>query len=334
MFEDVLSLPSQLEDALWRVQSAGLEPCDTPGGLVVAGMGGSAIGGMLARAALGDAASRPILAAGGYGLPPWTTPDTTVLCSSYSGDTEETLACYESAGALGAHRIVVSSGGQLAELARADGVGVIPIPGGFQPRAALAYLFVSALEVAALCGAAPRLTTEIDVAGSHLAALAREWGPDGEGENIAKQLADSIHGTVPVIIGAGVTAAIAYRWKTQINENAKSPAFWGELPELDHNEIAGWQGAPAIAPMSAIFLDDCDTHPRLKARIELTRDAIEPAARATAVVSTRGETAVERVCSLVLLGDLVSCYLAILAGVDPTPVDALTELKRALAERE
>jgi glucose/mannose-6-phosphate isomerase len=137
-----------------------------------------------------------------------------------------------------------------------------------------------------------------------------------------------------VIIGAGVTAAVAYRWKTQINENAKAPAFWGELPELDHNEIAGWQGAPAVAPMSAIFLDDCDTHPRLKARIELTRAAIEPAARATHVVTTRGETAVERVCSLVLLGDLVSCYLAILAGVDPTPVDALTELKRALAERE
>ena len=334
MFEDVLGLPSQLEDALWRVQSAGLEPYDTRGGLVVAGMGGSAIGAMLARAALGDTASRPILAAGGYGLPPWTTPDTTVLCSSYSGDTEETLACYESAGALGAHRIVVTSGGQLAELARADGVGVIPVPGGFQPRAALAYLFVSALEVAALCGAGPRLTTEIDVAGSHLAALAREWGPDGEGENLAKQLAHSLQGTVPVIIGAGVTAAVAYRWKTQINENAKAPAFWGELPELDHNEIAGWQGAPAVAPMSAIFLDDCDTHPRLKARIELTRAAIEPAARATHVVTTRGETAVERVCSLVLLGDLVSCYLAILAGVDPPPVDALTELKRALAERE
>ena len=123
LLDDILGLPAQLADALWRVESAGLEAHDSPGGLVVAGMGGSAIGGDLARAALGDQASRPILAARGYGLPPWTTPDTTILCASYSGDTEETLACYESAGALGAHRVVVTTGGRLAELARADGVG-------------------------------------------------------------------------------------------------------------------------------------------------------------------------------------------------------------------
>jgi glucose/mannose-6-phosphate isomerase len=332
MIDDVLGLPGQLEDALWRVESAGLPPCDSPGGLVVAGMGGSAIGGRLARAALGDQASRPILPAGGYGLPPWTTPDTTVLCSSYSGETEETLACYDSAGALGANRVVVTSGGSLAELARADGVPVIPVPGGFQPRAALAYLFVSALEVAALCGAGPRLAAEIDVAAAHLREHADEWGPDGDPEGLAKQLARNLHGTVPVIAGAGLTAALAYRWKTQINENAKSPAFWGELPEIDHNEIAGWSGAAGLAPLSAVFLDDCDIHPRLKARIDLTQRLIEPSARFTASVSSRGQTAVERVCSLVLLGDLVSCYMAVLAGVDPTPVDVLTELKQALAE--
>ena len=119
MLADILAMPAQLGDAVWRVESAAIEPVDTPGGLIVAGMGGSAIGGALARAALGDQASRPILAARGYGLPPWTTPDTTVLCSSYSGNTEETLACFESAGALGARRIVVTTGGVLAEQARA-----------------------------------------------------------------------------------------------------------------------------------------------------------------------------------------------------------------------
>jgi len=186
--------------------------------------------------------------------------------------------------------------------------------------------------VAALCGAGPRLASEIDVASSHLRALADEWGPDGEEQSLAKHLAQSLHGTVPVITGAGLTAALAYRWKTQINENAKSPAFWGELPELDHNEIAGWGGAPGLAPLSAIFLDDSDIHPRLKARIELTRRVIAPSARFTESVASRGQTTVERVCSLVLLGDLVSCYMAILAGVDPTPVDVLTELKQALAE--
>src|SRR3954466_4046648 len=131
---DVLAIPEHLRDALWKVESAGLEPWDSPAGLIVAGMGGSAIGGALARAAMGDHASRPIFAAQAYGLPPWTTPDTTVLCASYSGDTEEALACYEAAGALGATRVVVPSGGELARLARADGVPVIPVAGRVPPR--------------------------------------------------------------------------------------------------------------------------------------------------------------------------------------------------------
>ena len=175
---DVLALPEHLRDAVWRVESAIMQDWDTPAGLVVAGMGGSAIGGALARAALGDHASRPIFVTRAYGLPTWTTPETMVLCASYSGETEETLACYESAGALGAKRTVVTTGGRLAEMARADGVPVIPLPGGFQPRAAVAYMTVAALEVAALCGAGPRLTSEIDVAASHTEQLVAEWGPD------------------------------------------------------------------------------------------------------------------------------------------------------------
>jgi glucose/mannose-6-phosphate isomerase len=117
--EDILAMPDQLRDALWRVESANLEPFDAPGGLIVAGMGGSAIGGSLARAALGDRASRSIVLARGYALPAWTTPDTAVLCASYSGNTEETLAVYEAAGALGARRIVATTGGKLADAARA-----------------------------------------------------------------------------------------------------------------------------------------------------------------------------------------------------------------------
>jgi glucose/mannose-6-phosphate isomerase len=329
---DILDLPNQLEDALWRVESARLAPHDSAGGLVVAGMGGSAIGGALARAALGDQASRPILVAGTYGLPPWTTPHTTVLCASYSGNTEETLACYEAAGALGARRVVATTGGKLAEMARADGVEVIPLPGGFQPRAAVAYMLVSALEVAALCGAAPRLAAEIDVAAAHTRRLVAEWGPDGAEDSLAKTLARGLHRTVPVIAGAGLTAAVAYRWKTQINENAEVPAFAHELPELDHNEIVGWSGAAGLGRFAGVFLDDCDSHPRIKARIGLTEELIAPHAAATFRVQTRGATALERVISLVLLGDLVSLYMAVLRGVDPTPVAVIEELKAKLAQ--
>jgi glucose/mannose-6-phosphate isomerase len=330
---DVLALPEHLRDALWRVESAIMQDWDTSAGLVVAGMGGSAIGGALARAALSDQASRPIFVTRAYGLPTWTTPDTMVLCASYSGDTEETLACYESAGALGAKRTVVTTGGRLAEMARADGVPVIPLPGGFQPRAAVAYEIVASLEVAALCGAGPRLTSEIDVAASHTEQLVAEWGPDAAEDSLAKEIARGLHGTTPVIAGAGLTSPIAYRWKTQINENAKQPCFWNELPELDHNEIVGWEGARELGRFSAVFLDDSDAHPRLKERMALTERLIADNAAASFRLETRGQTAIERVISLLLLGDLVSIYLATLRGVDPGPVKVLDELKAALAKR-
>ncbi|MGA2319261.1 MAG: bifunctional phosphoglucose/phosphomannose isomerase [Solirubrobacteraceae bacterium] len=330
---DVLALPEHLRDALWRVESAIMQGWDTSAGLVVAGMGGSAIGGALARAALGDHLSRPIFVTRAYGLPTWTTPDTMVLCASYSGDTEETLACYESAGALGAQRTVVTTGGRLAEMARADGVPVIPLPGGFQPRAAVAYMIVAALEIAALCGAGPRLTSEIDVAASHTEQLVAEWGPDAPEDSLAKEIARGLLGTTPVIAGAGLTTPIAYRWKTQINENAKQPAFANELPELDHNEIVGWEGARDVGRFSAVFLDDSDTHPRVKERMDLTERLIAGNALASFRLQTRGQTTIERVISLVLLGDLVSIYIAALRGVDPAPVKMLDELKAALNPR-
>jgi len=331
LLDDVLALPEQLRDALWRVEAARLEPHDATGGLVIAGMGGSAIGGALARAALGDRASRPIVLTRDYGLPPWTTPDVTVLCASYSGNTEETLAAYEAAGALGARRIVSTTGGKLAASARADGVPIVPLPGGFQPRAAVAYSLVVALEVAGVCGAGPRLHLEIDVAAAHAEQLVAEWGPDAAQDCLAKELAQGLHGTIPLIAGSGLTGPIAYRWKTQINENAKLPCFANDLPELDHNEIVGWDGAPGLGRFSAVFLDDSDLHPRIRQRIELTRGLIAAKAAATYRVDSRGEHRTERLVSLVLLGDLVSVYMAVLRGIDPTPVEVLERLKGELA---
>ncbi|MGB2711301.1 MAG: bifunctional phosphoglucose/phosphomannose isomerase [Conexibacter sp.] len=328
--DDVLGLPEHLRDALWRVESAKIEPADAPGGLIVAGMGGSAIGGVLARAVLGDRASRPIVVMRDYGVPAWTTPDATVLCASYSGNTEETLAAFEAAGALGARRIVATTGGKLAAAAREEGVPVIPLPGMFQPRVAVGYMLVIALEVAALCGAAESLHSEIDVAAAHSEALVAEWGPDGAEDGLAKQLARGLHGTIPQIAGAGLTTPVAYRWKTQLNENAKLPAFSNELPELDHNEIVGWTRAAALGRFSTVFLDDSDLHPRVRQRIELTRGLISATGAPTFRVESRGETATERLVSLVLLGDLVSLYLAVLGGIDPSPVETIERLKTAL----
>src|SRR5439155_15196995 len=146
--DDVLAIPDHLRDALWRVESAKIEPFDAPGGLVVCGMGGSAIGGDLAAVAFGNRLTRPLTTERGYELPSCMLPDRAVLCSSYSGDTEETIACYEAAEALGAKRIVATTGGGLAAAARRDGVPVIGLPSGLQPRGAVGYLFTAAAEVA------------------------------------------------------------------------------------------------------------------------------------------------------------------------------------------
>jgi glucose/mannose-6-phosphate isomerase len=255
-----------------------------------------------------------------------------VLCASYSGGTEETLSCYEAAGALGARRVVVTAGGRLAEAARADGVPVVGIPAGLQPRAAVAYMLVSTLEVAAFAGAGPRLRDEVDAAATALGALVEEWGPGTDDGNLAKEVAERMNGACPCIYGAGLTAAVAYRWKTQLNENAKLPAFAAVLPEADHNEIVGWEGAADTGRFVAVFLADEDQHPRTRRRIELTSELISSSGGAVVTVSSRGTAALERLLSVVLLGDLTSVYLAVLRELDPKPVAVIDRLKAALAD--
>src|SRR5215216_2699048 len=210
-FGETLGLSEHLRDALWRVDSANLAPVDAYGGLIVAGMGGSSVGGRLAAGALGPRLRRPLALAMGYDIPSWIGAETLVLCSSYSGTTEETLATYDAAKAAGAPRLVATTGGALAERAREDGVPVIPLPGGFQPRAAVGYSLVTALEAAALCGAAPSVRDDIESAAALAGELAAEWGPDGDEDGEAKRLARALHGTIPVICGAGLTASVAYR---------------------------------------------------------------------------------------------------------------------------
>jgi glucose/mannose-6-phosphate isomerase len=324
MLDDVLAQPDQLSDALWRAQSAGISNQDRPGGLIVCGMGGSAIGGDLAAAALGDRATRPITTVRGYALESWTGPDSLVLCASYSGNTEETLACFEAAGAAGAGRVALTTGGKLAELARAEGVPVIGVPAGMQPRAAVVFMIVGVLECAASCGAAPGLHSEIDTAAELLRTISSED---------AEPLATALQGTIPIVHGSGPTAAVARRWKTQLNENAKLPAFFSELPEANHNEICFWDRSSSNGRFSAVFLEDPDQHPRIQRRIDLTAAEVERAGARAVRVPARGETRLERVLSLVMLGDLLSVRLAELDGADPGDIAALVRLKDALADK-
>jgi glucose/mannose-6-phosphate isomerase len=321
MLDAVRAIPDHLRDALWRIESARLKPMEAPAAFVC-GMGGSAIGGDLAAAAISDRLTRPLVTVRGYELPSWAPAGSAVLCSSYTGDTEETLACYSGAEALGAQRLVATTGGQLAEWARRDGVPVIGLPAGLQPRAAVAYMFCAAAEFAALAGAGPRLHVEVDAGAAALEAGREEAG------RMAEEVAGAIGPATPVIYGSDLTAPVAYRWKTQINENAKLAAFATVLPEGDHNQIEGWAGTDGA--FSAVLLEDRDQHPRVRRRFELTAELIEPHARGVARVETRGGTPTERLLHAVMLGDLLSLELAKSGGVDPLPVEAIERFKSQL----
>jgi glucose/mannose-6-phosphate isomerase len=321
MLEAVKAMPEHLRDALWRIESARASTIEAPA-VFVCGMGGSAIGGDLAVAGLADRLTKPMMVARGYELPAWAPAGSAVLCSSYSGETEETLACYAAAEALGAQRLVATTGGELADAARADGVPVIGLPAGLQPRAAVGYMFCVAAELAALALAGPRINTEIDATASHLGEAFDAT------ETRARDLAGEIGDAVPVIWGSDLTASVAYRWKTQVNENAKSPAYSAVLPEADHNELEGWSGAEGR--FAAILLEDRDQHPRERRRFELTAKAIEPHAAAVIRLETAGETRTDRLLHTVMLGDLVSIELANASGVDPIPVEGIESFKREL----
>ena len=321
MLDAVRAMPDHLRDALWRIESAKAKPIEAPAAFVC-GMGGSAIGGDLAAAALSDRLTKPFEVARGYELPAWAPAGSAVLCSSYSGDTEETLACYAAAEALGAQRLVATTGGELAELARRDGVPVIGLPAGLQPRAAVGYMFCVSAELAALSLAGPRIHTEIDAAASHLGDAFEA------GSSRAAELAAGIGDAIPVIYGSDLTVPVAYRWKTQVNENAKLPAFAAVLPEADHNELQGWPGADRR--LAAIFLEDADQHPRTRRRFELTAKAIEPHAASVMRLETEGDTRTERLLHAVMLGDLLSLELARARGVDPVPVEDIERFKQEL----
>jgi glucose/mannose-6-phosphate isomerase len=324
VIDEVLGIPDQLRDALWRVESARLGKADAAG-VALCGMGGSAVGGELAAAAFGRRLGRPFVTVRGYELPSWLDERWRVVCSSYSGSTEETLACFAAAGELGAERIVVSTGGALTDGAREAGEPVVGLPGIFQPRDAVAYMFAVVAELAALAGAGPRLAAEIEAAADFLA------GERDALQHQAAEIAGLLEGRLPVVHGADLTAPVAARWRTQVNEDAKAFAVSSELPEADHNEICAWNEVTVGATgAAAVFLEDRDQHERLARRFELTAaQAVEAGAPAVRI-ETAGESRSARMMWAVMLGDLVALELAARRGADPAEISAIERLKEGM----
>jgi glucose/mannose-6-phosphate isomerase len=300
--------------------------------VVVCGMGGSGTVGDVVRASFADRLPVPVISSKGYGLPAFCGRDTLLLAVSYSGETEETLAAYAQGVAASCAVIALSSGGRLASLAAADGVAHVPVPGHVPvPRAALGYLAGEAAGVLEALELAPYAGEEVSRAARQVEALGAELAPDRPvGENRAKALASWLHGRTPVVWGSeGPAEAAALRWKTQFNENAKLPAFHSVLPELDHNEIEGWTRGSG-SPFGLVILRHPAEHPRIAQRVQGTLEVIGGSGLECREAHGEGSSPMEIAFSLIMLGDFVSTYLAILRGEDPMPVRVLTQLKDRL----
>jgi glucose/mannose-6-phosphate isomerase len=341
MFDAVAGLPGQLRDGYENARAAlagaffgtfpSIPPAE-PTGLVVCGMGGSAIGADLVLAAVPSLAV-PAVVVRGYRLPAWVGPETLVVIASYSGQTEEALACAEEALSRGCAPVCVTSGGSLGALAEREGLPLVTFPGGGQPRAAVGVLSMAVLATLEAAGLCHDHSGDVKAAAAQLEADNALLGPQSaEGKNPAKELARRLEKRLAVVYGAAATAPVARRWKGQVNENAKAPSFFNELPELDHNELMGWTSLRHVTQATvAVFLHDPEEDARLTRRAELTAREFEALGVSTELVAARGPSRLARLFSLVQLGDYVSCYLAVLYGVDPTPVDAIQAFKAGLA---
>jgi glucose/mannose-6-phosphate isomerase len=334
--------PQGMADLVARFPAMGAEAWEAalrlqppPGPLsavVVLGMGGSGVGGDLLAALLRPVFPLPVAVIKDSRVPGFVGPHTLVFACSYSGNTEETVNAYAAAKQVDAPAVVITAGGLLRELAAARGDPVVQVPPGIPPRAALPYLFLPM--VGALRHLLPRTDLLGEWAEAHavLEDLGGQLGRDVPADrNPAKQLADRLVGRLPAVYAAtSDLAPVAYRWKSQLNENGKVLALWHSFSELNHNETVGWEDRTLAQRVAVILLREPEEEPDLARRIAATREVSFRAAASVSEVTARGKGRLARLLSLVLFGDFVSVYVALLRGVDPTPVPPIDEIKRRL----
>jgi glucose/mannose-6-phosphate isomerase len=328
-------IPGQVEQALARLAGRPWPaPPRPPARLAVGGMGGSAIAADLVRGLYEDALPCPLEVVRGYRWPGWVGPDALTLLSSYSGETEETLALYDEAGARGAMRVALSTGGTLGGRCARDGVFVEPLPPGSPPRAALFASWVALTGLLHAIGWVGDPAPGWRETAARLAAGATELGPARpEERNPAKRLARELDGRlVYLYAGCGPLAAVALRWRQQLHENAKLLAHSAVVPELDHNEIVGWERPGALhRGIAVVVLHDPEDAPEIRTRLDLTGEYARRQGAAVHGWEAPAGPRLARLASAVQFGDYLSLYLALLAGADPTPIPSIDEFKRRLA---
>ena len=336
MLKVIESFPEQCREALAIAEQAEVAAPSAVSSVVILGMGGSGIGGSMIKVLLEREIRVPISVVKGYELPAFVDEKALVFAVSYSGDTEETLATFEEARLRRrANVVAITSNGRLKERATEEGLSLIEIPTGYQPRAALGYLFLPILVILGKAGLVSDKTESIEEAIEILKVESSRFAvKTPAGQNDAKRLAAELYGKIPIIYGAeGISSAAALRWKTQFHENSKIPAFYNVFSELNHNEIVGWEMLEEQTQMfDLIVLRHAGEYGRNKKRIEITLPMISDHLYSVREVWAEGESDVARLLSLIYIGDFTSAYLAILYGVDPTPVERIKLLKEKLQQ--
>ncbi len=303
--------------------------------VIVAGMGGS---GLAAKAyKVGNSPHVPFEVVQGYDLPDYAHENTLLICSSYSGNTEEVLSVLEDAISEESVRqtpmvVVVASGGKLLEKAKAQQLPYIELPAGFQPRFTFGYQYRALAEILNATPLQDNQIPLIEAAAKNLEQRIKNWLPVVPTKNnLAKQIALEVIGKSVVVYAGPQLWPAAYKWKISFNENAKQVAWDNQFPEFNHNEILGWTKQPVDKPYAVIDLRSRLENPRMQKRFEVTERLLSGLRPQPIVVEAEGANQLEQLFSTIALGDFVSLYTALLNGLNPTPVELIEKLKKALA---
>jgi glucose/mannose-6-phosphate isomerase len=314
---------------------ASQKPFDKPiHNVVFAGMGGSSLVAELAKT--WPELSVPFVISKTYTLPDFVDENTLVICASASGNTEETLEALMCAEEKGAQIAVVSHGGKLTERAKAAGHLFVQRPGVPQPRYGVFYDYRALVEILVAAGLVDASKiAELEALAEPLQGALSNWAQSvPASQNYAKQLADQMVGKTPIIYGGPLMYPAAYKWKISVNENAKNTAWSNFLPEFNHNEFIGWSSHPTEKPFAVVDLISSFEHPRILQRFELI-DRMLSGMRPKAInVQLEGGSTCEHMLYAVLLGDFATLYMALLNGVNPTPVDLVEKFKKELGPYE
>lgn len=300
--------------------------------IVVAGMGGSGLAAVLAKAWLKQDIDVPFEILRGYDLPAYVGPHTLVIASSYSGNTEETLSCLVQAQEKGSQIASIAAGGQLIDIANAQTIAYVPVPQHLQPRMAMIYNLRALIAIFVTFGIVGKdKYDEIKAAELSMKAQSDTWKADVPTEqNYAKQIALLSVGKTPVFYGGTLSAPVAYKWKISWNENAKNVAFWNEYPEFNHNEFLGWTSHPIEKPFAVFDLISNFEHPQILKRFSVSDSLLSGMRPKATVINLVGDSPIQQMLWGCILADFASIYVAILNGVDPTPVAIIEKLKKEL----